>query len=91
MEITGMIRVYNEYNYNNKDANTKAFKGAFYHSGNAEYGTNTNQSSGSYDGVWDVNFKASNSWVGSTSSVGNNNYHNNLSPAIAAYVWQRTA
>ena len=26
-----------------------------------------------------------------TAYAGSNQYHNNLSPAIAAYVWQRTA
>ena len=70
MEITGMIRVYNEYNYNNESANTSAFTGAFNHTGNAEYATNTNMGTGSYDGIWNVKFNASKSWTGNTSSVG---------------------
>ena len=46
-----------------------------------------------------VNFKASNSWTGSTSSVGGGSAHNhgntgstsNLPPYIVAYIWRRTA
>lgn len=89
MEITGMIRVYNEFNYNNGTANTEAFKGAFYHTGNAEFPTNTNQGSGTLDGIWNVNFAASKTWTGSTSSVGGNGYHNNLQPSRAVYRFRR--
>ena len=89
MEITGMIRVYNEFNYNNGTANTEAFKGAFYHTGNAEYPTNTNQGSGTLDGIWNVNFAASKTWTGSTSTVGGNGYHNNLQPSQAMYRFRR--
>ena len=33
---------------------------------------------------------ASNSWTGSTSSVGNANAHNNLCPYLVVYCWCRT-
>lgn len=39
----------------------------------------------------DYGFKASNSWSGSTSSVGSGSAHNNMPPYVTYYCWERTA
>jgi len=76
--ITGMIRVYNEYNYDNMDAQNEkhgafdgAFDGAFYHEGNAEYPTSNNMTNGTFDGIWNARFDASrsNSTYGKSATV----------------------
>ena len=36
-------------------------------------------------------FRASGGWTGETSSVGENEAHNNMPPYLSVYVWKRTA
>jgi hypothetical protein len=38
-----------------------------------------------------INFTASRSWTGSTSSVGSGSAHNNMPPYVTYYCWERTA
>ena len=71
-----------------------------YKSGRWENYTGENYAGGAFrvSGTWDNNaVKAKNApqggygdQAGTTDGTGGNAYHNNISPAIAAYVWQRT-
>lgn len=50
----------------------------------------TEESTGSRTYRDDITMKASNSWTGSTSSVGGSQSHNNIQPYITVYMWKRT-
>lgn len=52
----------------------------------------TGQSNGAAGGyAADYGFRASNSWSGSTSSVGSGTDHENMPPYVTYYCWERTA
>ena len=79
MEITGSYNVY--------WSTVNSLSGAFYGSSATSNGSNQGGGSGNYfDGV---NFKASNTWTGETSSVGSSQSHNNMPPYLAVYCWKR--
>lgn len=46
---------------------------------------------GTVTGTNDIQFKASRSWTGSTSSVGGDGAHNNMPPYYTVNIWRRTA
>lgn len=86
MEITGGFRSYSEYNLNNASYQNYCL-GAF--TSEESYGTNTNVSSGSSDCIRQHTFTASRSWTGETSSVGENQPHNNMPPYLVVNMWKR--
>ena len=94
MNITGQARIYSEYNLKNYDV-VNVYKGAFVwtkayeDNANMRYGTSTNMASGSNDTIRNVQFDASKSWTGATSSVGSVTAHNNLPAYNAVYCYQR--
>ena len=94
MNITGQARIYSEYNLKNYDV-VNVYKGAFVwtkayeDNANMRYGTSTNMASGSNDTIRNVQFDASKSWTGATSSVGSGTAHNNLPAYNAVYCYQR--
>ena len=50
--------------------------------------THTNYSDAPDSRKWTKNYH---NWVNSMTSAGGNQYHNNLSPAIAVYIWKRVS
>lgn len=76
MEITGTI---NTFLYD-KYASGAFVLGWSYSGGLASHASH-------YGGQ--LNLKASNSWTGETSSVGDNSSHNTMQPYVAIYVWKR--
>lgn len=86
MEITGKLRVYNDYNLNNTSYQNYV-GGAF--SSEETYGTSSNLASGSNDAVRQHNFTASNAWTGETSSAGEGAPHNNMPPYLVVNMWKR--
>ena len=86
MEISGGFTVDDRVYWGEAGAN--APYGVFGRSGimNMYDATST---SGGTGGILD--FYASRTWTGATSSVGGNGAHNNMPPYYAAYIWRRTA
>ena len=93
MDITGKVMVWTDYNKVNSDFDTTCVKGAFHFTTgvDTEVGKNSNASNGNYDATRIVNFTASRTWSGETSSVGENESHNNMPPYLAVAIWKRTA
>lgn len=77
MDITGAINCFDELNTG---------EGAFY--GTSVYSWNP---SGKSQWGLKMNFQASRSWTGATSSVGEGQPHDNMPPYEVAYCWKRTA
>ena len=92
MDITGKIEVWTDYNKGNSDFDTECVAGAFHFKTGTDWeaGVSTNASGGNYDAERKVNFTASRSWTGETSSVGGNEAHNNMPPYFGVNMWQRT-
>ena len=76
MEITGQFISGSDYNVSTDVSDL--IKGAFSVTNTA--GTSTNASSGDADAVRTIDFKASRTWTGETSSVGGSQPHNNMQP-----------
>lgn len=86
MEITGKLRVFNEYNLNN--ANYQNYVGGAF-SSEETWGSSTDLASGSKDAIRMHYFNASNAWTGETSSVGGGQSHNNMPPYLTVNMWKR--
>lgn len=93
MDITGKVMVWTDYNKGNSAFDTDCAKGAFHFTTGTDLdvGKNSNASNGNYDAQRLVNFTASRTWSGETSSVGGNESHNNMPPYLAVAIWKRTA
>lgn len=85
MEITGVHSTCYQHNNGNILYTTGAFTNGGSYTVDAWRGTTNNKIASK------VNFTASRSWTGATSSVGGNAAHNNMPPYLAVYVWKRTA
>lgn len=88
MEITGKLRVFNEYDLNN--ANYQNYVGGAF-SSEETWGTSTGLASGSKDAVRMHYFNASKAWTGETSSAGGGQAHNNMPPYVVVNMWKRVA
>lgn len=88
MEITGKLRVFNEYDLNNANYQNHV-GGAF--SSEETWGTSTGLASGSKDAVRMHYFTASNAWTGETSSSGGGQAHNNMPPYLVVNMWKRVS
>ena len=86
MEITGKLRVFNEYNLNNTSYQNHV-GGAFY--SEETWGTTTKLAEGSADAVRMHYFEASRAWTGNTSSAGGGASHNNMPPYLVVNMWKR--
>ena len=93
MDITGKIQTWTDYNKGNSSFDTACVTGAFHFKTGTDWeqGMSTNGASGNSDAQRRVNFTASKTWSGATSSVGGNEAHNNMPPYLSVYVWKRTA
>lgn len=87
MNITGVITYITADSANISNSGYPT-TGAFRWS-NEAYSQRASLASGT--GSRDLNFDASRSWTGATSSVGSGNSHNNMPPYLVAYCWKRVA
>ena len=85
MNITGGFAPWSD----GKGTNIKEPEGAFESVTSNQYGWGTT-SGRDQDNAW-IDFDASKSWTGETSSYGGGGTHNNMPPYLAIYVWKRTA
>ena len=84
----GTMNIHGSYNVFWSTVNTLA--GAFYGSFPTRNGASVGSDSGTqyYDVI---DFDAARNWTGETSSVGDNQPHNNMPPFRTVYIWERTA
>lgn len=86
MDITGNLNHNNQFS--GSIYSSKGLSGAFYATTESSPNYYINQrETGS--GWYNIGFKASNSWTGETSSVGNGEAFSNMPPYLAVTVWKR--